>query len=47
MGREIGIELSHDVAFIGGGAVRLGYAIRVKRDHPASNGTILSCGFWS
>ena len=34
MGREIGIELSYDVAVIGAGAVGLGYAIRVKRDHP-------------
>ena len=34
MGRETGIELSYDVAVIGGGAVGLGYAIRVKRDNP-------------
>ena len=34
MGGEIGIELSYDVAVIGGGAVGLGYAIRVKRDNP-------------
>ena len=34
MGKGIGIELSYDVAVIGGGAVGLGYAIRVKRDHP-------------
>jgi hypothetical protein len=34
MGREIGIELHYDVAVIGGGAVGLGYAIRVKRDNP-------------
>ena len=34
MGRDIGIELSYDVAVIGGGAVGLGYAIRVRRDNP-------------
>ena len=34
MGKGIGIELSYDVAVIGGGAVGLGYAIRVKRDNP-------------
>ena len=34
MGKEIGIELYYDVAVIGGGAVGLAYAIRVKRDHP-------------
>jgi flavin-dependent dehydrogenase len=34
MSKEIGIELSYDVAVIGGGAVGLGYAIRVKRDNP-------------
>ena len=34
MGKEIGIELYYDVAVIGGGAVGLGYAIRVKRDNP-------------
>ena len=34
MGKGIGIELYYDVAVIGGGAVGLAYAIRVKRDHP-------------
>jgi 2-polyprenyl-6-methoxyphenol hydroxylase-like FAD-dependent oxidoreductase len=34
MNKEIGIESHYDVAVIGGGAVGLGYAIRVKRDNP-------------
>src|SRR5208283_5439005 len=34
MGKGIGIELYYDVAVIGGGAVGLGYAIRVERDKP-------------
>ena len=34
MGKGIGIELYYDVAVIGGGAVGLAYAIRVKREHP-------------
>ena len=34
MSKEIGIESYYDVAVIGGGAVGLGYAIRVKRDNP-------------
>ena len=34
MGKGIGIELYYDVAVIGGGAVGLAYAIRVKRDNP-------------
>ena len=34
MSNEIGIESYYDVAVIGGGAVGLGYAIRVKRDNP-------------
>ncbi|HLJ98684.1 MAG TPA: tryptophan 7-halogenase, partial [Streptosporangiaceae bacterium] len=34
MDKGIGIELYYDVAVIGGGAVGLAYAIRVKRDQP-------------
>jgi flavin-dependent dehydrogenase len=34
MGTGIGIELHYDVAVIGGDAVGLAYAIRVKRDNP-------------
>ena len=34
MGKEIGIGSYYDVAVIGGGAVGLAYAIRVKRDNP-------------
>ena len=34
MGKEIGTEPYNDVAVIGGGAVGLAYAIRVKRDNP-------------
>ena len=34
MDKGIGIELHYDVAVIGGGAVGLAYAIRVKRDNP-------------
>ena len=34
MDKGIGIESYYDVAVIGGGAVGLAYAIRVKRDQP-------------
>jgi len=34
MDKGIGIELYYDIAVIGGGAVDLAYAIRVKRDDP-------------
>jgi hypothetical protein len=34
MGKEIGIGSYYDVAVIGGGAVGLAYAIRVKRGNP-------------
>ncbi len=41
MGKGIGIEPYYDVAVIGGGAVGLAYAIRVKRDNPGLRVVVL------